>query len=263
MAQSAPHLAVAQVHDLEAPTSRPRALESGTTARPRPYGSLAQTYFDPWLAEAIEAEAFARPDAHPAFLWDELLSGALVFRGQCSAGDRRIAVLQRPSVPAAGQRLSELERRILVRVLCGGQQKAAASDLSIACSTASKWYSEGVKKLRVDRERIPLPLILAAQTSAAVPSPDVDARSTTFQHEGLTFVTLSTPAPAGRTDPLTVAELEIAMLLIEGATRWEIAGLRATSPMTIACQLRCVHAKLNLRGRYELVHHAAQAGWFR
>jgi DNA-binding CsgD family transcriptional regulator len=282
MAQSAPHLAVAPAHDIhglldpgdlhEGPLSHPRALTS--TVVPRA-AALEGLPLPPalWLPTAeesvamVEAAVRAEPaglaEPDPASVWQEMLDGRLVFVGDASTAARRLVALVRMDVSDSRRKLNRIETQILVRVLCGEQQKAAALDLDIACSTASKWCTEGLDKLRLDSHRIALPLVLAAQAWSSGRTLDADARSLPFEHAGHAMLVFSVAAATGRAGALTLAELEVAKLVIDGASRWEIAKKRQTSPQTVACQLRGVYAKLRVRGRHDLIHHAEQAGWFR
>ena len=160
--------------------------------------------------------------------------------------------------------LSRVEIAVLVRVLKGEQQKLVASELGIACSTASKWYTLGLAKMRLTRAPIALPLIIAAQTWASGKNPPVNARSATFEHEGARYLLLAVPKPViGSHAPLTRAESEVARLLIEGDSRCEIAARRETSALTVACQLRGIFSKWRLTGRYALIGRAVELGWFR
>ena len=160
--------------------------------------------------------------------------------------------------------MTRVETDVLVRVLCGDQQKVIASDLKVACSTASKWYTRALTKMHLRGGPIPLPLVIAAQAWAAGEEPAVNARSATFEHDGARYFVLSVPKPAILDQgTLTPAECEVARLLAEGESRWDIATRRDTSAQTVACQIRGIFAKWRLTGRYALIRRAVALGWSR
>ncbi len=220
---------------------------------------------DPHASAILAAEAAAAPANDLGSLWQAVMDRRLAVHSAGGNPGRKFVLARTshdPTLPRCS--LSRIETAVLVRVLCGEQQKVVASELEIACSTASKWYTQALAKLNLESGPIPLPLIIAAQTWAAGTAPLVDARSVNLHHEGSEFLLLSVPRPAvPRDSHLTHAEQEVAKLLIEGNTRWEIASHRSTSMQTVACQLRGIFAKFRLSGRYALVRRAVELGWFR
>jgi DNA-binding CsgD family transcriptional regulator len=214
------------------------------------------------LAEAHAADAAASP-ADLGALWQDFMAGRLRLDAAVSGPERHYVFLR--IQPTPGVHLRALETTVLVRVFCGEQQKFVAAELSIACSTASKWFTLGVAKLGLGRRSVPLPLIVAAQAwslSEGREGPSVAARSTLVRREGKPMVLLSVPRPSIAPRFLTRAEEDVAALVAEGRSRWEIAVTRAKSAQTIACQLRGVYAKLAVGNRYALVRRGLDLGWF-
>jgi DNA-binding NarL/FixJ family response regulator len=199
-----------------------------------------------------------------AAVWQDVLEGRLTIYSE-GAGPRGRYVLCRSVEGATLESLlSRVETAVLVRVLGGEQQKAVALELGMACSTASKWYTSALGKLHLDVGPIPMPLIVAAQAWAAGTSPAVGARRATVDYQGTEFVLVSLPCADAQREPLlTPAEREVAQLLIEGRSRWEIAAHRSTSSQTVACQLRGIFGKLRVSGRCSLIKRAVGTGWFR
>jgi DNA-binding NarL/FixJ family response regulator len=151
---------------------------------------------------------------------------------------------------------------VLVRVLCGEQQKAVAADLSIAPSTASHRCVGALEKLGVEHQPVPLPLIVAAQNACYV-HPAPEARCLRFEHEGSVCTILSVRRPdMGGVHALTRAEQEVACLFIEGRSRAQIAHHRRTSSLTVAGQVHAIFSALRLSGRYALVRRAGELGCF-
>jgi DNA-binding NarL/FixJ family response regulator len=216
--------------------------------------------------EEAARKALDSARAHPdlAAVWRDAMDGSLTLRFAGRASGRAYVLLEATGEPCSPSRgLGRVETAVLVRVLCGEQQKRVALELDIACSTASKWFTQALAKLRLSGGPIPLPLVVAAQSWACGQQPPVDARSATFTHDDLKLVLLSVPLPRVVDDMgLTGAELEVARLLIEGATRREIAAQRATSQQTVACQLRNIFSKLQVSGRNALIRSAIERGWF-
>ena len=217
------------------------------------------------LAAAQRAKSTALSADDLSSVWQDILDGRLVVlcEGTCP---HRSYVFARKStdIGSPSRPLKRIETAVLVRVLCGEQQKVVAAELGIACSTASKWYTLALSKMNLDRDSIPLPLVLAAQSWGTGDALTVGARSALFEHEGCEFFVLSVPRPSSaRGGGLTHAEQAVARILIEGGSRWEIAVLRSTSAQTVACQLRGIFVKFRLTGRYALIRHTAGLGWFR
>ncbi len=240
---------------VEDPT-RARAANRRSNPAPRTAPSLSTA--------AIHADAEASPLVDLAAIWQNFIDGRLRFHSADRTPSRQI-VLARTGNDAGGPwaSLSRIETAIVVRVLCGEQQKLVAAEFGIACSTASKWFTNALEKLNLDRTIVPLPLVTAAQSWALGRTPAVCARSGSFDLAGGSFFFLSVSKPiVGLEPPLTQSEREIAQRLIEGDSRWDIAAQRATSTQTVACQFRAVFSKLGLSGRYALIRRAADLGWF-
>jgi DNA-binding CsgD family transcriptional regulator len=93
-------------------------------------------------------------------------------------------------------------------------------------------------------------------------TPLAAARSAIVRREGWPMVLLSVPKAKIGANGLTPAEEEVTRLLVDGDSRWEIAAKRATSAQTVACQLRGIHSKLGVSGRYALIRRGVELGWF-
>jgi DNA-binding NarL/FixJ family response regulator len=204
------------------------------------------------------------PDASDASVfWDDLTTGRATRYCEWFGATRSYAVaLLGGGGDGSANPLGEPEALVVLRVLCGHQQKVIATELQIAHSTASKRYAQALETLDLLGSSVPLPLVLAAQNAARVVDTKT-ARRSLFEHEGHAFAVLSVPRPqiAGESG-LTVSEQSIALQLVEGQSRHEIAASRSTSVQTVSCQLRAVFAKLRLTGRYGAIRRAAEMGWF-
>jgi DNA-binding NarL/FixJ family response regulator len=224
---------------------------------PSPSGTLE--------AAAIRADQSAAPVRELGPFWDAFLSRELNFHAAGQYAGRSYVVARASAHPRASLgSLNRIETAVVVRVVCGEQQKFVASELGIAPSTASKWYTSALRKLDLSGQTIPLPLAIVAQAWALGVAGPPGARHATFRHEGEDAVLLSVPLPRlGKETPLSAAEREIARLLVEGVTRVEIAELRQTSIQTVACQIRGIFAKYRLTGRYALIRRGLELGWFR
>jgi DNA-binding NarL/FixJ family response regulator len=219
---------------------------------------------DPLRAAALAAEREARPISDLGGVWQSVLDRRMTLRAEGCTSSRRYMVTRVIEDAALGSSpLSRIETAVLVRVMWGEQQKLVAAELGIACSTASKWYTSALAKTGLAGAPIPLPLIIAAQAWASGKEAPVQARSATFEHEGVAYFLLSVPRPVvNPAGALTPAECEVARYLVEGETRWDIAARRETSAQTVACQIRGIFSKWRLTGRYALVRRAVELGWF-
>jgi DNA-binding NarL/FixJ family response regulator len=214
-------------------------------------------------ALAIHADATSSPVVDLSAVWHDFLDGRLRFHS-VDRTTSRLYVLARcadPGEPSTS--LSPVETTVLARVLCGEQQKLVACESGMACSTASKWFTRGLEKLKLDRTVVPLALVTSAQSWALGRTPAVDARSGRFDLADGSFFFLSIARPVvGPESSLSPSEREVARRLIEGDSRWEIAAARSTSTQTVACQFRAIFSKLHLTGRYALIRHVSELGWF-
>jgi DNA-binding NarL/FixJ family response regulator len=238
---------------------------SGVRIVIRPADLLPPPDGDPLSTAALAAERAARPGVDLVAIWQAVMDRRLAVCAEGGSAGRRFLVARvrsDPSLPSSP--LSRIETAVLVRVLCGEQQKHVAAELGIACSTASKWYTMALAKLQLTRGPMALPLVIAAQAWATGQEPQVDGRSARFRHDGVEYLLVSVPKPAVSSQgTLTPAECEVARFLIEGESRWEIGIRRETSAQTVACQIRGIFSKWRLTGRYALIRHAVMLGWFR
>jgi DNA-binding NarL/FixJ family response regulator len=217
---------------------------------------------DPLLDAAYDADA-APEGPERDDLWSEVVAGRLRPYIDRLGSDRSYAILRSMS-RASGIccPLSAPEATVLLRVLCGDQQKVISTELRIAHSTASKRCAQALDKLELAARTIPLPVVVAAQRAAGVVTAAA-IRQAAFMFEGSEFVVASIPRPKVHArSPLTVSEQQIAQLLVEGHSRWQIASIRDTSVQTVSCQLRSIFAKFQSTGRYGLTRRAAELGWF-
>ena len=225
--------------------------------------SSADVATDPLWDGARAADVGPRSIAEPIDLWAERVAGHLRPYIDRLGAFRSYAILR--SVGRGSGiccPLNPAEAAVLSRVLCGEQQKVISTELRIAHSTASKRCAQALEKLELTARTIPLPIAVSAQRAAGVVTA-ADLRYSRFTYEGCEFVVASIPRPklVART-MLTVSEQEIAQLLVEGRSRWQIAGIRQTSVQTVSCQLRSIFAKFQATGRYGLTRRAAELGWF-
>jgi len=244
------------------------ALTSPNPFGPRPVLAAPQGDFAPdplWeVAKTADARAPDVTRTDPSQLWSDLAAGYVRPHSERLGPTRSYVILSAVPPRSSGIRcpLTEAEATVLLRVLCGDQQKVISTELRIAHSTASKRCAQAIEKLDLTARSVPLPVVVAAQSAAGVVS-NARVRHAPFAYEGAEYMVASIRRPLvhGRS-PLTVSEQSIAQLLVEGLSRWEIAKMRATSVQTVSCQLRSIFAKFQATGRYGLTRRATELGWF-
>ena len=247
-----------------APASTPTVVRA-----PRPPSGVASELGDP-LAIAVAAlqggatpPTGLPPERDLAGIWQGVLDGRLVCVRHGDGPSGSWVLFRAGHVPPHRAVLSRIETAVLVRVLCGDQQKSVAVDLEIACSTASKWHTLALAKLGLSQGTVPVPLVIAAQAWSSGQNPVLRARRAELEVDGSSYVLVDVPKPKGHGEGLlTPAEREVAQLLISGLLRREIADVRCTSTQTVASQLRGIFAKLQVGGRCALIRRAVQTGWF-
>jgi DNA-binding NarL/FixJ family response regulator len=217
----------------------------------------------PIIRRVADAEADGSRAGAVAFsaVWDDFTQGSLRIAGSYALRNR-VYLLARTANPSERAPLTPTEGAVLVRVLCGEQQKAVAVDLSIAPSTASHRCVGALRKLGVEDIPVPLPLIIAAQYASRIHL-SCDAKCVRFEHEGNVCTVVSVRRPDLRgVRALTRAEQEVACLFIEGLSRAEIAHYRKTSALTVAGQVHAIFSALRISGRYALIRRAGELGCF-
>ncbi len=210
---------------------------------------------------AVHGEAASCIPLNLSDVWEDFALGRLRVAGSHAVGDR-VHMLARVADRAEENALSLTEAAVLIRVLCGEQQKAVAADLAIAPSTASHRRMDALRKLGIEGEPVPLGLVVTAAQASGI---DVGPANSCirFAYEGALCTMLSVPRPdAGCLHMLTRAEQAVACLFIEGRSRSEIAIQRGTSMLTVAGQVHSIFSALGLSGRFALIRRAAELGCF-
>src|SRR6185437_960871 len=100
-----------------------------------------------------------------ACLWEDLVRGRRYVRLVMEETDRVVVVA---SNTTTARPLPEADAAILSHVFCGIQQKRMAFDFGIAASTVSVHCHKSMTSLGISSRRVPLPVLLAAQSHAGV-----------------------------------------------------------------------------------------------
>jgi len=196
---------------------------------------------DDFILRARALEASGRALLRPRHeIWGRLASGICRVKDAFVDEQTCYLVLCEPSAGESAIRPLQLE--ILEKILHGSGQKLLAIDLNLSCSTITTVVRRALASLGVDCKpsRVPLALVIAAQASN-----DVQERLTagvaTFAYEGREHLVVSMRRPdCDLSSLLSPAEVEVVRAQIEGHSHRNIAGLRQTSPRTIANQLGAV-----------------------
>jgi DNA-binding CsgD family transcriptional regulator len=233
----------------------------GPVTHRRPHDSAVEPWKPPspplhpaWRA-ALEAEACSASGFDLPSLWGDLVRGRLRIWEESFVLDR-IVLLAR--VSDVGERLSDSDALMVVRILSGDQQKLVASEFGIASSTGSSRYLRALGRLELSRQHVPLTLVLAAQSASGV-RPVPPARSGFFNHHQNAYVFVSVRSPdTARMTQLTAAEQAVARFILSGHSRLEIAGTRETSIHTVARQFHSIFEAMKVTGRFALIRRAVE-----
>jgi len=158
------------------------------------------------------------------------------------------AVLRRERPPG---KLSARERCVIERLIGGSSQKTISYDLEVALTTVSVHLRVALDKLGI---RIWEHAVLAG---AIIQSSDaVDSSPGQLGGDETLAVAKVELCPRSLGE-LTIAEREVALLVLDGLTNAEIGVQRKTSPRTVANQVAAVFRKLEVHGRLELIRRLA------
>jgi DNA-binding CsgD family transcriptional regulator len=126
--------------------------------------------------------------------------------------------------------LSSAEREVVERVAAGDSNKVIAFDLGLAESSVATRLGRASRKLAAS-SRVEL----------------IRAWREHTHDDPIGYVTALAQSPR-----LTHGEIDVAKLILSGASNGEIAAARSTSPRTVANQVASVLRKLGVRSRSEL-----------
>lgn len=183
-------------------------------------------------------------------VWKKLIAGELSvsavgssLHGECI--DLRLNPTRRPIKPA--------EAHILLRVLCGEQQKVVAAETPCSISTIAGTATKCLQVLGLScgaREAPFALIVLAHACTKPLPSEFVDCSvQTNGELTTLNFAKPRLPVDAG----LSPGEHAVLELLLQGLSHHTIADRRQTSARTIANQLASAYAKLGVSGRLQVL----------
>jgi DNA-binding NarL/FixJ family response regulator len=162
--------------------------------------------------------------------------------------------------PSTRERLTQREREVFCRLLAGQSQKLTSYELGLSTSTVATHSSRAFAKLNLDADpsAVPLALVLIAQAACGA-IVIRDARVTTSVHHGRRYAVANLPRPSkARLAKLTGAERAVALALVDGLSKSDIARERSTSIHTISQQVSGIFAKLGVRGRFELIRRMGE-----
>lgn len=199
----------------------------------------------------------AAPDGNEPLgaLWDALVTGREHAVHSYHADGRSVVVVRRAR---PDERLPSLanarNRALLTRVLLGEPQKIVALDFNISPSSVAAIAAQYAEAMGFGEgvSRLPLLLVMAAH-AAAHGDGEARARSASFDHGAVSHRALAVTPPDPARWGLSVAECQVAALLLERHRNADIARLRHTSSRTVANQVGSVMHKLGARGRSEII----------
>jgi len=198
--------------------------------------------------------SFSPPD-----FWCHLVTGKLRLTKHLAVDDRTWLVARNSCSEEQGVALSSRESEVFGRLLVGQSQKLMGYELGVCPSTVAAHIARAFAKLGLPPSAgaVPLALVLIGQgVRGAIQS---EPHVTTCVRGGQRYVIASVVRPpATRLSNLTPAEREVALALVDGLSKFDIARARSTSVNTIGRQVSSLFGKLNVRGRFDLICRMSQ-----
>jgi DNA-binding NarL/FixJ family response regulator len=199
--------------------------------------------------------SFSPPD-----VWCQLVAGRLTLTKHFPVDDRIFLVARDSSTEAQSTALSSRESELFCRLLMGQSQKLMGYELGVCPSTVATHIARAFAKLGLQpsANAVPLALVLICQGARGaihLSAPHV----TSSVREGQRYVIASIARPpVTRLLSLTAAERDVALALVDGYSKFDIARARSTSIHTIGRQISSLFAKLNVKGRFDLICRMSQ-----
>jgi len=192
-------------------------------------------------------------------VWSNLVAGRLTLTKHFPVENRAFLVA-RDSSTEEDNALSARESEVLCHLLVGQSQKWMSYELGVGASTVATHVARAFAKLGVSPSvnEVPLALVLICQAVRGAIHPS-EPQITTSTWGGQRYLVASVARPsATHLSALTTAERAIALALVDGFTKFDIARARSTSVHTIGRQVSSVFAKLNVKGRFDLICRMSQ-----
>jgi DNA-binding NarL/FixJ family response regulator len=209
-------------------------------------------------AQAPRGCSTARTHLDLAETWAHLTAGRLEIRFDRREGPHRVLLLRESPSPI--ERLSQSESWLLVRILSGETRKALACDLGISQSTLSDRSIAAFDRLGLARAVVPLAVVIAAQTYRYA-FDFLHARCEVARSGGSIVHSISVPLPTlAEVAALTPAQRAVALLVMEGYSRREIAEQRHASTHTVGSQLAKLRSATKTSCRYDFIRKLLAAG---
>jgi len=195
-----------------------------------------------------------------AELWPALVSGRARIV-EIGATEAHYYLRFEVAISRAGTPVNQRYIQVLERLLLGDAPKAIAIDERCSASTVATAVHESLRAMGLRSGRIPALLVVMMHALRGKPGHARVRVESTADRDGVRhWVTCARPELQLK-QRLTVAELEVLALLVEGKCHQEIALRRQTARRTVANQLASVYRKLGVSGRLDLLHYlASRAG---
>jgi DNA-binding NarL/FixJ family response regulator len=176
-------------------------------------------------------------------MWNALIAGHWHCRDHFESGIACCFAIGRAAAGGSGA-LSELERDVVARAVCGEANKEIAYALDVTTSTAATHLRRGLRKLGFPSRRA---LVLFHCLVIAAPAGDA-LRAVELVHDGESLLAIRA-CPARLATGLTPSESDVAWAAARGLSNEAIARERGRSERTIANQLAAVFQKLRVSSR--------------
>lgn len=192
-----------------------------------------------------------------ARLWARLIAGEFVITAH-SANEHECSLELTKLPRERRQPMCREQAQITEEVLLGRPQKSLAIDLDVSASSVCSSAARGLQRLGLSGSisRAPLGLVMAAAGHRLKQRQETSGWLARWTESGARLE-FSMARPDRQLRPwLSAVEFEIVQLALTGISHEEIAQRRGRSERTVANQLHSVYAKLEVSGRFQLIHLA-------
>jgi DNA-binding NarL/FixJ family response regulator len=209
------------------------------------------------FSDATRSSGTSESPLEPSSLWSALIAGKarIVESGATETSHYLHLHAVNDFQPANG--LSHGRIDIFERVLFGTSPKVVAAELGCSSSTVATAVAFCMRSMGFTCKRIPPLLVVLTRALRSQPQRLHLNIERVAHHDGERQLVTSARLERHLSPSLSVGELAVISMVVEGESHAEIARRRRTSVRTVANQIASVYKKLGVSGRMDLLQHMA------